>query len=238
VIDRLRAAWGSSPRRTFVVLPAAAAAYELLRRRSPVRGGALGVALMAGGYALYRAAGAYRDERGGGGPGFAAEPERLVTGGPYGVVRNPMYLGHLAFLAGLVALTRSPAALAGLALQWQRFAERVASDERRLADRFGHDYVEYLEHVPRWLPQPAFLASPYVLFHRIAEPESARVRLRVVELGLKSRISFENADTDAKDDPRLGSAPTPALWDGRGLISGADVIEQALSRLRGPRQGG
>jgi len=193
---------------------------------------------MAAGYALYRAAGAYRSERGGGGPGFSAEPERLVTDGPYGLTRNPMYLGHLVFLSGLVALTRSPVALAGLGLQWQRLAERVRLDERRLADRFGHEYVEYVEHVPRWLPRPAFLSSPYVLFHRIAEPDSARVRRRVVELGLKPRISFENAETDARDDPRLGSSPTPALWDGSRLISGVGGVERELLRLGGRRQSG
>lgn len=238
MIDALAAAWRSSPRRTFVVLPLATAGYELMRRRWPLRGGSFGFALMAAGYALYRLAGAYRAARGGGGPGFSAEPERLVTDGPYGVARNPMYLGHLVYLSGLVALTRSPAALAGLALQWQRLAERVRLDERRLADRFGHDYVEYVEHVPRWLPRPAFLASPYVLFHRIAEPDSARVRRRVVELGLKPRISFENAETDAKDDPRLGSSPTPALWDGRRLISGVAGVERELLRLGGRRQSG
>ena len=234
------AAGGSSPRRTFVVLPLVAAGYEVLRRRSPLRagrGGLAGVALMAAGYALYRGAGAYRNDRGGGGPGFAAHPDRLVTTGPYALVRNPMYLGHLVFLAGAVALTRSPAALAGLAIQWQRFAERVAIDERRLADRFGHEYVEYVERVPRWLPRPAFLsspASPYVLFHRITEGDSAQIRLRVVELGLKPRIDFQNAETDGKAElARIGGRSTPALWDGRRLISGADAVEYLLVRMSG-----
>ncbi|HEX9495711.1 MAG TPA: isoprenylcysteine carboxylmethyltransferase family protein, partial [Candidatus Limnocylindria bacterium] len=185
-----------------------------------------------------RGAGAYRGDRGGGGPGFAAGPDRLVTAGPYGVVRNPMYVGHLLFLGGLVALTRSPAALAAVALQWQRFAERVRLDERRLADQFGHEYVEYVEHVPRWLPRPAFLTSPYVLFHRIAEAESARVRRLVVELGLKPRISFENAETDARDDPRLGSARTPALWDGQRLVAGEAAVARELARLSGRHRSG
>src|SRR5258708_6482931 len=76
VIGALRTAWRSSPRRTFVVLPLAATAYELVRGRSPVRGGSLGLALLAAGYALYCGAGAYRGGRGGGGPGFAAGPDR------------------------------------------------------------------------------------------------------------------------------------------------------------------
>ncbi len=234
MIDALRAAWSSSPRRTFVVLPVAAAVYEAFRRRSPLRGGVAGLALMAAGFALYRGAGAFREARGGGGPGFSAEPDGLVTTGPYAVVRNPMYLGHLVFLAGLVALTRSPVALAGLFLQRERFADRAVRDERRLADRFGHEYVEYVETVPRWLP--VLRRSRYVLFHRIAEAESARVRLRIVELGLKRRIDFQNAETDGKSDlARLGTGVTPALWDGKRLVTGADSVERELLRLKGRR---
>lgn len=230
MIDALRAAWSSSPRRTFVILPLAAAVFELARRRSPLRGGTIGLAVMAAGYAIYRGSGGYRATRGGGGPGHAAEPIELVTTGPYAVVRNPMYLGHLIFLGGLVAMTRSPVALAGLFLQRARFAERVAADERRLADRFGHRYVEYVETVPRWLP--AVRSSPYVLYHRIAEAESARIRLLIVERGLKSRIDFRNADTDGRSElARLGTAVTPSLWDGKRLIRGADEVERRLARM-------
>ncbi len=232
MIEALRASWASSPRRSFVVLPIAAAASEILRRRSPLRGGVAGMAFMAAGYALYRSAGARRQANGGGGPGFSAQPEHLVTTGPYGVVRNPMYLGHLIFLVGLVVLTRSPAALAGLFIQSRRFAERIAIDERRLADRFGHEYVDYVERVPRWLPR--MTSSPCVLFHRIAEAESARIRLRVVALGLKSRIDFQNAETDGKAAlEHLGGDRTPALWDGQRLVSGTDAVERELARMAG-----
>ena len=230
MIGVLRASSASSPRRSFVVLPIAAAAYEVLRRRSPLRGGVAGMALMAAGYSLYRSAGAQRQARGGGGPGFSAQPEHLVTTGPYGVVRNPMYLGHLIFLVGLVVLSRSPAALAGLFIQSRRFTDRIAIDERRLADHFGHQYVEYVDQVPRWLPRLG--SSPYVLFHRIAEPDSARIRLRVVELRLKQRIDFQNAETDGKDElVRLGGLATPALWDGQRLTSGGDAVDRELMRM-------
>jgi hypothetical protein len=78
----------------------------------------------------------------------------------------------------------------------------------------------------------------YTLFHRIAEPASARVRLRIVELGLKARIDFQNADTDAKGDPRLGSASTPALWDGRSLTVGEDRVARKLASIRPDRDDG
>jgi hypothetical protein len=80
--------------------------------------------------------------------------------------------------------------------------------------------------------------SQYTLFHRISEPASARIRLRVVELGLKPQIDFQNAETDAKDDPRLGSAPTPALWDGRTLTVGEDQVAHKLAALQPEREDG
>ncbi|HEY8786290.1 MAG TPA: cation diffusion facilitator family transporter [Candidatus Limnocylindria bacterium] len=76
----------------------------------------------------------------------------------------------------------------------------------------------------------------YTLFHRVAEPASARVRSRVVELGLKARIDFQNADTDGKDDlARLGGSVTPALWDGHVLTVGESAVAQKLTTL-GPER--
>jgi cation diffusion facilitator family transporter len=78
----------------------------------------------------------------------------------------------------------------------------------------------------------------YTLFHRVAEPASARVRSRVVELGLKGRIDFQNAETDGKDDlARLGGSVTPALWDGHTLTVGELAVAQKLTALVPERDG-
>ncbi|TMC76703.1 MAG: hypothetical protein E6J15_05150 [Chloroflexi bacterium] len=75
-------------------------------------------------------------------------------------------------------------------------------------------------------------ASDYTLFHRVAEPASARIRQRVVELGLKPRIDFQNAETDGKDElARLGGSATPALWDGRTLTVGEAAVAEKLTSL-------
>jgi protein-S-isoprenylcysteine O-methyltransferase Ste14 len=107
---------------------------------------------MAWGYLQYRWCGGYRRPRGGGGPGTEVPPDRLVTSGPYAIVRNPMYLGHLIFLTGLALTLRSPRAalLAAGVATW--FHRRVLDDERRLHALFGDEYTAYTRRVSRWLP--------------------------------------------------------------------------------------
>jgi hypothetical protein len=79
----------------------------------------------------------------------------------------------------------------------------------------------------------------YTLFHRIGEPASARIRLRVVELGVKPGIDFKNAETDGKEElERLGGSLTPALWDGRTLAVGEAAVAAKLAALRPERDDG
>jgi hypothetical protein len=79
----------------------------------------------------------------------------------------------------------------------------------------------------------------YTLFHRVTEPASARVRSRVMELGLKPRIDFQNADSDGKDElARLGGHATPALWDGHSLTVGESAVVRKLSALGPEREDG
>lgn len=79
-------------------------------------------------------------------------PERLVTAGPFAFCRNPMYLGHIVFLLGLTLSLQSvlAAIITIVTVVW--FQSRVRRDERRLADRFGQDYLDYCARVRRWIP--------------------------------------------------------------------------------------
>lgn len=147
---RLARSLESSPVQTFVALPCAVIAVDILRGRLRYR--ATGLPLLVAGYGLYRAAGRLRELRHAGPRGSADPPRRLVTDGPYRVSRNPMYLGHLIFLAGLVTSTRSPIALLLAIRQARRFARRVRDDEERLERIFGDDYRAYRARVPRWIP--------------------------------------------------------------------------------------
>ena len=72
-----------------------------------------------------------------------------------------------------------------------------------------------------------------VLYHRIDDPDSAVVRRRVVELGLKSQVDFQNVDTDGAEAwANAGGKVLPALWDGERLHEGERAALAALESLR------
>ena len=142
----------STSLRTFIVWPVVVLAWELVLNRGTLRFQPWYVPLLAWGYLQYRLVGNYRLKHGGGGPGMRTPPQRLVSEGPYAYCRNPMYLGHIIFLAGLALTLRSElAALIAIASAlWFHF--RVRKDERRLAELFGEHYGEYGARVKRWIP--------------------------------------------------------------------------------------
>lgn len=148
----MRFSLGSTSTRTFLLWPAVLGLEQVYARR-PVHRGWL--ALLPWGYLQYRLAGAYRTRLGGGGPGLSHPPERIVDSGIYAYTRNPMYLGHQLFLAGLALALRSPAALAVFVAHVPWYDARARHDEAALARRFGGRYVAYRARVPRWLPAGA-----------------------------------------------------------------------------------
>ena len=140
----------STSTHTFVLMPLAVAAEQVMGRRRPHPAWS---PLLVAGYLSHRWAGRYRLGRAGGPPGMSqGMPDRLVTTGPYGPTRNPMYLGHMIFLAGLAMVTRSPLALVAVAVHVPWFSRRVRRDEVRLRSEFGARYDEYCAQVPRWIP--------------------------------------------------------------------------------------
>ncbi|HET6263441.1 MAG TPA: isoprenylcysteine carboxylmethyltransferase family protein [Usitatibacter sp.] len=142
----------STSNRTFIVWPAALFAAEALVQQGLPRIDPWFLPLLAWGYLQYVWVGTYRTRLGGGGPGLANPPDRIVEAGPYRWVRNPMYLGHLIFLAGLALVLHSWIAAAVFAFHLVWFDRRVRSDERHLAERFGEAYGDYCRRVKRWIP--------------------------------------------------------------------------------------
>jgi protein-S-isoprenylcysteine O-methyltransferase Ste14 len=108
---------------------------------------ALGTALVVVCFVLF-----VRD--GHGTPAPVAPTEELVVRGPYRVVRNPMYVGVAAAIAGQTLAFRSPALTGWLIV----FLFAVTSfvklyEEPTLSERFGSPYDRYRREVPGWWPR-------------------------------------------------------------------------------------
>jgi protein-S-isoprenylcysteine O-methyltransferase Ste14 len=78
---------------------------------------------------------------------------RLVSSGPYRLVRNPIYLSMLLLLCAIAVVITS----------WQRFLAallifvigteiRVCTEETLLASRFGTSFQHYKNKVPAYIP--------------------------------------------------------------------------------------
>jgi protein-S-isoprenylcysteine O-methyltransferase Ste14 len=118
----------------------------------PVR--VLGGVLIAAGLAALLHAFARFVVEGIGTPAPVAPPERLVVGGAYRYVRNPMYLAVSALIVGQALLLGQPVLL----LYAAAFGAAVLAfvrgyEEPALARRFGAQYEAYRRAVPAWLPR-------------------------------------------------------------------------------------
>jgi len=80
----------------------------------------------------------------------------LVISGPFGYVRNPLYVGNILMYLGLGIMSMSLfpylqiIAILFFILQYQFI---VKEEEGFLEKKFGNDYQKYLENVPRFFPR-------------------------------------------------------------------------------------
>jgi protein-S-isoprenylcysteine O-methyltransferase Ste14 len=87
-------------------------------------------------------------------PAPVAPTERLVVGGLYRCVRNPMYLAVLSTIAGQALLLGQLSLLLYGVLIAAAFVVFVAGyEEPTLRDRYGAAYDEYRRTVPAWWPR-------------------------------------------------------------------------------------
>ena len=141
----------STSKRDFVVIPIIVLIEQAISRRALRFWGA---PLMIWGYLQYRLSGEYRNRIGLGGPGLSGPPPaHLVTSGIYSVTRNPMYTGHIIFLAGLAICTGSPAASAVAVAVVPWFRNRIIENEQQLKGIFGEEFEDYAKKVGRWGPR-------------------------------------------------------------------------------------
>ena len=101
-------------------------------------------------------------------PAPIAPTERLVVGGLYRYVRNPMYLAIGVIIVGQALLLGRPQLLAYAAVFAAVVVTFVRSyEEPTLARRYGADYEAYRRAVPGWWPR----RTPW-------RPDAARQALR------------------------------------------------------------
>jgi protein-S-isoprenylcysteine O-methyltransferase Ste14 len=86
----------------------------------------------------------------------------LVTTGPFGLVRNPLYLGNVVLWTGFTVSAGLPWLLPVVVLLLGcEYHAIVRWEERLLASRLGASYEHYATTVPRWLPRRGRSDSPH-----------------------------------------------------------------------------
>jgi len=119
---------------------------------APVRIGAA-LLLAAGAAVLLRAFASFVLE-GIGTPAPIAPTERLVVGGLYRYVRNPMYLAVLAAIVGQALLFGDVGLVIYAAVLWLTFAAFVRwYEEPHLEREYGEAYDAYRRAVAAWFPK-------------------------------------------------------------------------------------
>jgi protein-S-isoprenylcysteine O-methyltransferase Ste14 len=87
-------------------------------------------------------------------PWMKKKGKKLVRTGPYTIVRNPLYIGNIIIAGGLSVLSELawfiPLAILYL---FSAYHLVVLHEEKKLTERWGKDYLDYLKEVPRWVPK-------------------------------------------------------------------------------------
>ncbi|MET3592316.1 MULTISPECIES: isoprenylcysteine carboxylmethyltransferase family protein [Mesorhizobium] len=87
-------------------------------------------------------------------PAPVAPTEKLVVGGIYRHVRNPMYVAVLSIILGQVLIFSSGAVFVyGLIAAAAMISFVKVYEEPTLARRYGAEYETYRRAVPGWLPR-------------------------------------------------------------------------------------
>jgi protein-S-isoprenylcysteine O-methyltransferase Ste14 len=130
--------------------------WQIRRPQSPVAIARMtlgGVLLVLAIVALVRAFARFVME-GEGTPAPVAPTERLVVGGEYRFVRNPMYLAVMTAILGQAMIFGSAALVLYAIAVWAVMAAFVHwYEEPVLLERYGDEYERYSQAVRAWVPR-------------------------------------------------------------------------------------
>ncbi len=86
---------------------------------------------------------------------------QLINWGPFGLVRNPIYLANMAFFAGFTLFAGLPwVAPVVLGILFLQYSFTVRFEEKFLREKFGPAFDEYTRTTPRWLPALRWVPPP------------------------------------------------------------------------------
>jgi len=78
------------------------------------------------------------------------ETSIVVRQGPYRIIRHPQYLGYMFLNLGFLLLAQSWVAVVLTTLSVGIFMALAVEEEKQLHVRYGRDYAEYCQDVPRF----------------------------------------------------------------------------------------
>ena len=89
------------------------------------------------------------------GQGNTLRADTLNTRGPYSFVRNPLYVGNLGIVLGLLLIANDPWVYAiGLVFFFGEYFFIIRAEENFLRAKFGAEFDDFCKKVPRWVPRP------------------------------------------------------------------------------------
>ncbi len=77
----------------------------------------------------------------------------LISGGPYSVVRHPIYSGFLLAALGTAIYNGQVRSLVAIALAAGVTLQKIYLEEKFMTEQFGAQYLEYTREVKRLIPR-------------------------------------------------------------------------------------
>jgi protein-S-isoprenylcysteine O-methyltransferase Ste14 len=84
---------------------------------------------------------------------FKQKDGTLVTTGPYGYVRNPIYLGCFVFIIAMALVAANWLLLLPALVLISIVYAQISNEELMLIEKFGDEYRGYMERTPRIIPR-------------------------------------------------------------------------------------
>jgi len=86
---------------------------------------------------------------------------KLITEGPYSMVRNPLYFFSLMGAVGIGLSSKNILALALIVIMFATYYPFVIlAEEKRLIDVHKEEFIEYMKKTPRFIPRLSLLHEP------------------------------------------------------------------------------